>query len=96
MGSLVWKIVGTGSAVLAGVIANKIVTEAWKRTGRDDQIDPNNPDVPIGQALAFAALTGLAVGAARVLATRQAATYYRRSAGHLPPELTTKPKDEKD
>ena len=35
-------------------------------------------------------------GAARVLATRQAATYYRRSAGHLPPELTTKPKDDKD
>lgn len=96
MGSLVWKIVGTGSAVLAGVVANKIVTEAWKRTGHDDNIDPNNPDVPIGQALMFAALTGLAVGAARVLATRQAATYYRRSAGHLPPDLTTKPKDDKD
>lgn len=94
MGPLAWKVIGTGSAVLAGIVANKIVTEAWKRSGRDDQIDPNNPDVPIGQALAFAALMGLAVGAAKVLATRQAATYYRRSVGELPPDLTTKPKDE--
>lgn len=94
MGPLAWKVIGTGSAVLAGIVANKIVTEAWKRSGRDDKIDPNNPDVPIGQALAFAALMGLAVGAARVLATRQAATYYRKASGHLPPDLTTKPKDE--
>jgi len=95
MGTLAWKVIGSGSAILAGIIANKIVSEAWKRSGRDDKIDPNNPDVPIGQAMAFAALTGLAVGAARVLTARQAATYYRKTAGHLPPELTTKPKDDK-
>lgn len=87
MGPLAWKIIATGSAVLAGVVANKVVTEAWKRSGRDADLDPNNPDVPVGQALAFAVLTGVAIGAARVLATRQAATYYRRASGHLPPDL---------
>ena len=86
MGQVAWKVIGTGSALLAGLVANKIVSEAWKRSGRDVDVDPTNPDVPIGQALTFALLTGVAVGAARVLATRQAAAYYRHTSGHLPPE----------
>ena len=87
MGPLAWKAIGAGSAVLAGIIANKIVSEAWKRTGRDENVDPNNPDVPLGEALAFALLTGVAIGTARVLATRQAAAAYRRASGHLPADL---------
>ena len=35
-------------------------------------------------AVAFAALTGLAAGAAKVAMTRKAAQYYEKSAGHLP------------
>lgn len=85
MGPLAWRIIGTGSAVAAGLLANKLVTEAWKRSGRDAQIDPADPDVPVGQALALAVLTGVAVAGARVLATRQAAAFYRRTTGHLPP-----------
>ncbi|MDO5502536.1 MAG: DUF4235 domain-containing protein [Actinomycetia bacterium] len=88
MGPLAWKVIGSGAAVLAGLVANKIATTAWRTAGKDDQIDPNDPDVPLGQALAFAALVGLAVGTAKVLATRQAAEYYRRTAGTLPPEFT--------
>lgn len=34
--------------------------------------------------LVFAALTGLAVGAARVVVTRKAASYFAKSTGHLP------------
>ncbi|MCA1781738.1 MAG: DUF4235 domain-containing protein [Dermatophilaceae bacterium] len=93
MGPLAWKVIGTGSAVLAGVIANKVVTEAWRRSGRDVEIDPNNPDVPVGQAIAFAAAMGLAMGIARVFATRQAASYYRKASGHLPNDLQPKPQD---
>lgn len=90
MGPLVWKLVGTGSAILAGIVANKVVTEVWRRSGGDVEIDPNNPDVPVGQAVAFAAALGLAMGVARVFATRQAASYYRRAAGHLPGDLQPK------
>ena len=39
------------------------------------------------EAVLFAALTGLAVSAARVMATRKAAQYYAKSAGHLPAAL---------
>ena len=37
-----------------------------------------------GEALLYGAILGLAVGAARVVAERKAAQYYRRSTGHLP------------
>lgn len=84
MGAMAWRVMGTGSAILAGIVANKIVTTIWKKAGRDSIVDPRDPRTPWKDALAFAALTGLAVGAARVLATRKAAQFYAKSAGHLP------------
>ena len=84
MGTLVWRVMGTGGAILAGVVANKLVQQLWRRAGRDEVHDPRDPRTPAKDALLFAALTGLAVGAARTLATRKAAQYYEKSAGHLP------------
>ena len=84
MGPLVWRVLGSGSAVLAGVVANKLVTTIWKKAGRDAVIDPRDPRTPWRDATALAALTGLAAAAARVVATRKAAQYYQKSAGHLP------------
>jgi hypothetical protein len=84
MGALVWRVFGTGSAILAGIVANKIVQTIWKKAGRDAVLDPRDPRTPWKDALAFAALTGLAVGAARTVVTRKAARYYEKSAGHLP------------
>ncbi|WP_406832605.1 DUF4235 domain-containing protein [Pedococcus sp. KACC 23699] len=75
---------GTGSAVLAGVVANVLVTKIWKKAGKDSTLDPRDPRTPWRDAVAFAALTGLAAGAAKVLMTRKAAEYYEKSAGHLP------------
>ena len=40
METMVWRVLGTGSAVLAGILANKIVTELWKHSGRDEIHDP--------------------------------------------------------
>jgi hypothetical protein len=41
----------------------------------------------MAEAVAWASASGLAVGLARMLASRKAADYYRRSTGHLPPNL---------
>ncbi len=85
MGSAAWKILGTGSAVLAGLVANKLVSALWKSSGREVPVDPTDvEETGWGEALAFAALTGLAVGAARTAAQRKAAQYYIDSAGHAP------------
>lgn len=81
---MVWKLLGTGSAILAGIVANKVITEVWKKAGRDTEIDPTNPDTSLGEAILYATLVGIAVGLARTMTTRQAAAIYQKSAGHLP------------
>lgn len=90
MGKLAWKILGTGGPIIAGIVATKLVNMVWARAGQDE-INPKNPDAPAVKALAYAAVMGLAVGAARTLTERKAAQYYRSSAGHLPKEIKEQP-----
>ena len=90
MGPLAWKIMGTGGAVLAGVLATKVVDLIWSRAVQDD-VNPKSPEAPINKAVLYAALTGLAVGAAKTLTTRKAAAYYEASAGHLPEAIRDEP-----
>lgn len=90
MGKLAWKILGTGGPILAGIVATKIVNMVWAKAGQDE-INPKDPDAPVMRALTYAAAMGLAVGAARTLTERKAASYYRNSAGHLPPEIKGEP-----
>ncbi len=89
MGSLGWKVLGTGGAVLAGAVANRLVTKVWKvASGRPAPSDPTNQDdVSWKEALLFAAVTGFVVQAARVAAERKTAQYQARSAGRQPKEL---------
>ncbi len=88
MGPLVWKVLGTGVAAAAGIVASKGVEALWRTSGRDVPKDPRNPaSTSGGEAVAFAALTAVAVAAAQVLASRKAARYYQESAGHLPKAL---------
>lgn len=90
MGPLAWKVLGTGSAILAGVVATKLVNAIWAKTVKDE-INPKDPEAPLVKAVAYAAITGLAVGAARTFTERKAAAYYARSAGHLPAEIAEEP-----
>ncbi|HEX2704952.1 MAG TPA: DUF4235 domain-containing protein [Candidatus Lustribacter sp.] len=91
MGAVVWKVLGTGSAILAAAVATRLVQAAWASVGRDIPKDPENPyETGWGEALTFAAASGLAMGVARVAASRKAAEYYTRSAGHPPKALTSK------
>lgn len=81
-----WKLAVTVSAIVAGVVMRKTVTAAWKGVRKSDP--PSNPadrntDWP--EALAWAAATGLAVGIARLLATRGAAAGWERYTGVVPP-----------
>jgi hypothetical protein len=63
--SIGWRLLGTLSAVLAGVAARKLMVKA----------------------IPYAIASGAAMGLARMLATRKAAGYYRKSTGHLPPGM---------
>jgi Protein of unknown function (DUF4235) len=90
MGTVVWKVMGVGGSILAGVVATKVVNAIWAKAGQDE-VNPKNPDAPLLKALTYAAVTGVAVGAARTFVSRKAAQYYRDSAGHLPKEIDEEP-----
>jgi hypothetical protein len=90
MGAVAWKIMGTGGAILAGVIATKVIDTIWART-EGDEINPKSPNAPLAKAIAYAMITGLAVGAAKTLATRKAAQFYEKSGGHLPEAISEEP-----
>lgn len=88
MGPMVWRVLGTGSAVLAAMLARKALEAGWKTiTGNDPPTNPESPSTTMFEAVSWAIASGAAVGAARMLATRQAAKYYEKSAGHLPKGL---------
>ena len=87
-GSKVWSLMALGATVAAGIAARKAMTTSWKvATGKEPPQNPADPDVSMGEAVAWAVVSGVAIGVARMLASRKAANYYRRSTGHLPPNL---------
>ncbi|MFN0280599.1 MAG: DUF4235 domain-containing protein [Kineosporiaceae bacterium] len=88
MGALAWKVLGTGSAVLAAAVASKGLDAAWRAvTGTPPPTIPEDPDTDWGEAVAWAVLSGIVIGIARLAATRRAAAYYRSSTGALPKAL---------
>ncbi len=88
MGSLAWRVIGTGSAVLAAAAAQKGLSAAWKlATGDDPPTIPEDPETTWTEAIAWAMLSGAVLGVARLVATRRAAHYYMKSTGELPKAL---------
>ncbi|HEU5045956.1 MAG TPA: DUF4235 domain-containing protein [Nocardioidaceae bacterium] len=87
-GSKAWSAFALLATLGASMVARKAMTTSWKvATGKEPPQNPAHPDVSIGEAVAWASASGVAVGLARMLASRKAADYYRRSTGHLPPNL---------
>jgi hypothetical protein len=87
-GSKVWSLMGLGATLGATMAARKAMTATWKlSTGKAPPSNPEHPDVSLGEAVTWAVVSGVAVGLARMFATRAAADYYRRSTGHLPANL---------
>jgi hypothetical protein len=83
--TMIWRIFGRTSAVLAGIAARKALTAGWRRaSGHNPPANPAVPGTSWPEAIAFAVASGATIGLARMLATRRAAHYYRRSTGHLP------------
>jgi hypothetical protein len=74
------RAVGGLAAVAAGFATRKALTLAWKRvTGKEPPEHPEDPEVRLGEAMGWAAMMGVAMSTARLLATRVAT---RRLHGH--------------
>lgn len=88
MGALVWKALGAGGAIGAGIVARQLITRGWtSATGKEPPANPEDPQVSWPEAVGWAVASGAFIGVARLLATRKAAAYYTKSAGHPPKGL---------
>lgn len=88
-GKKLWKLMGTGASVGAGILTTKALDATWKTaTGRTAPDKPEHPDLGAREAIVWAALSGMAIGVAKTYATRRAATYWVRSTGRLPPGMS--------
>ena len=88
MEKTVWKLAAGGAAVVAGIAVRNVLMATWRAVMKNEP--PNNPADPAtswGEALAWTAVTGLAVGIARMVASRGAAAGWQRATGSLPPGL---------
>lgn len=85
MGNMVWKILGTGSALLAASLARKGAMFGWeKATGREAPASASADDSDLREAIMWALVSGAVVGVARMLAERESAKYFTQSTGHSP------------
>jgi len=81
------KVVSGLVAMVAAFLARKVVTFVWtKATGKEPPTHPEDPQVALAEALGWSMLTGVTVGAAKLLATRAAA---RRTRGGPDSEAIT-------
>jgi hypothetical protein len=86
--SKLWTVFSVASALVAAALAKKALDTGWRAaTGKHPPENPADPDVAMGEAVAWAVVSGTFVALARMIAQRRAANYYARSAGHLPPQL---------
>ena len=68
------KLISGLAAMIAAFLARKVVTYAWTQaTGKEPPAHPEDPQVALSEALGWSMLTGVTVGAAKLLATRAAA-----------------------
>jgi hypothetical protein len=85
-GRIGWQIVALGFAVPTGIAVRKAIEAGWRKAKNDDP--PRNPAAPgttWSEALLWAGVSGVAVGAARLVAARGAAATWKSLTGKLPP-----------
>ena len=91
MGNLVAKLATTAAAIGASVVARKMTDGTWKFvTGKDSPSNPEDPDIDIKEAIAFAVLSGVIMGLARMLANRQATKVMAKGQGKSSKQLAEK------
>lgn len=83
-----FKVATMAGAFGAAYVARKIVTNAWQAvTGNPPPLNPEDPEVTWAEAAGWALLSGAVIGLARLAATRQVTSGYRKRTGKLPDNL---------
>ena len=78
---ILWGLYSAGVAALAAVITHKAVNKGWEFVTGEEPPEPNDPDVPTGQAIAWVVAVAVGVGLSQVLINRFAAKRWSAFTG---------------
>jgi hypothetical protein len=79
------KLIGIGTGIAVRKVSQTVLTKIWQRTKHSDPpADPASPMTPWPEALSYAVASGVAIGVARLLATRGSATAKMKLTGRVP------------
>lgn len=77
-----WKITSAVAGIAAGFVARQVVKRSWQAvTGEDAPDSAEDPRLTWGQAIAFAAVSGVVMEVVRTVASRGAGHYYANKTG---------------
>lgn len=83
-----WKVVGVLAGAVAAKASRSALDKGWAvAKGGEPPRNPADPGTSWADAVQWAVVSGVAVGLAKLVATRGAAGAWRRTTGHLPPGL---------
>lgn len=79
------KLIGIGTGIAVRKLSEKVLTKVWMRTKHTaPPADPASPGTPWPEALSYAVASGVAIGVARLVATKGAATAKVKLTGKAP------------
>jgi hypothetical protein len=83
-----WRAVGVGAGIGAGLVARKGLERLWHATrGQSPPSNPASPQTTWPEALTWAIASGVALAVTRLVAQRGAAEAWRAVTGSYPDEL---------
>ncbi len=72
-----WRVIGAGVGLLTAWGARKLLGLAWvKATGKEPPIDPDSPEVSMGEAIGYAVVMGVGMSVAQIVVNRTAKKRY--------------------
>ena len=79
------QLIGIATGVVTRKISMVLLDKIWRKTKKTEPpADPASPGTPWAEALAWAAASGVAVGVARLVTTKGAATAKLKLTGKAP------------
>lgn len=85
---MMWKVFGMASGMASAAATRLVLRAFWRRSkGGNPPTNPASRSTTWGEALVWAASSGVALGVARVVAQRGAAEAWKARTGSYPPDL---------
>lgn len=81
---LVWSLAATAAAVTAAGLAKRLLTKGWVAKRGKVPGNPASGETTWGEAMAWAAASGVVLGVVRLLAQRGVAEIFQRQRGAVP------------